>query len=400
MLNFAFCFFFTNCNQTIKKNEVEYDGVREIDIMANISTTQKVNLSTIASNIYYCMLETDRKCLVANMAIYCSKDFVVTIGDNCYVFDRKTGNFIRQISRKGQGPGDYTETISSFWDEYNEQICLYGNMQFLFYNLDGTLSHKANRFTHKINQFVSFEHFFVGYVPNLLGNAKIRIAYYDKTGAIVDSIPNYRSWKRTRPSYGGSLDGWLYISQDSLYYKDIYCDTLYYVDGITLQPRYIFNTNNQAPPYEMQEGGRYDILAASRNGGIFVDRYEKYFCIFYILEGKENIYFPIEYRQKLYPSVYNKIENKLQIMPPVPIPPKKGIHTERIKRFGFNNDLDGGLPFWPQQMISDKEMMCVYTAEELLELDSSKITDEKLKNILKNLKEDDNPVVAIVALKD
>ena len=87
-------------------------------------------------------------------------------------------------------------------------------------------------------------------------------------------------------------------------------------------------------------------------------------------------------------------------MPPVPIPPKKGIHTERIKRFGFNNDLDGGLPFWPQQMISDKEMMCVYTAEELLELDSSKITDEKLKNILKNLKEDDNPVVAIVTLKD
>ena len=66
----------------------------------------------------------------------------------------------------------------------------------------------------------------------------------------------------------------------------------------------------------------------------------------------------------------------------------------------FENDMDGGLPFWPQQMISDKEMMCVYTAEELLKLDISKITDEKLKKVLNSLEEDNNPVVAIVTLKD
>jgi len=62
--------------------------------------------------------------------------------------------------------------------------------------------------------------------------------------------------------------------------------------------------------------------------------------------------------------------------------------------------LDGGLPFCPKQMISEKEMMCVYQAEELLKLDISKIADEKLINVLENLKEDDNPVVAIVTLKD
>ena len=45
-------------------------------------------------------------------------------------------------------------------------------------------------------------------------------------------------------------------------------------------------------------------------------------------------------------------------------------------------------------------MMCVYTTEELLKLDISKITDEKLKNVLNSLEEDSNPVVAIVTLKD
>ena len=71
-----------------------------------------------------------------------------------------------------------------------------------------------------------------------------------------------------------------------------------------------------------------------------------------------------------------------------------------MQLYGFDNDLDGGLQFWPQQMISDKEMMSVYTAEELLELDASKITDEKLKNILNCINEESNPVIAIVTLRD
>jgi hypothetical protein len=85
-------------------------------------------------------------------------------------------------------------------------------------------------------------------------------------------------------------------------------------------------------------------------------------------------------------------------MPPVSIQLsyfREGI----IPLYGFENDLDGGLPFWPQQMISDQEMMCVYTAEELLKLDISNITDPKLKHVLNSLEEDSNPVIAIVKLK-
>jgi len=85
-------------------------------------------------------------------------------------------------------------------------------------------------------------------------------------------------------------------------------------------------------------------------------------------------------------------------MPPVEIAPTERIHRPR-RLYGFENDLDGGLPFWPQQIISEKEMMCVYTAEELLNLDPSTITDARLKNVLKNLDADSNPVVAFVSLK-
>ena len=58
------------------------------------------------------------------MSAYCSKDFVVTIGNQvsnpvCFVFDRKNGKFVRQISKRGQGPGEYTEAIEWFWDSNN-----------------------------------------------------------------------------------------------------------------------------------------------------------------------------------------------------------------------------------------------------------------------------------------
>ena len=122
--------------------------------------------------------------------------------------------------------------------------------------------------------------------------------------------------------------------------------------------------------------------------------YEKYILVGKILEESKYLYFAIEYRGLSYPAIYDKPKDEIQIMFPVPIPPWN--KERKPPLHGFENDLDGGLPFWPQQMISDREMMRVYTAEELFGLDASKITDEKLKNVLNNLKEDSNPVVAIV----
>ena len=81
-------------------------------------------------------------------------------------------------------------------------------------------------------------------------------------------------------------------------------------------------------------------------------------------------------------------------MSPNSIPPLN--RDRRFPHYRFKNDWDDGLPFWLQQMISDEEMMCVYTAEELLKLDTSKITNEKLKNILNSLEIDNDPAVAIV----
>ena len=403
MKNFKILFLFSllcsNCIHQTKK--VEDSNIKEIDINKNLSNTQEINLSAIASSIEYCVLETDEKCLVTPaMSVYCTEEYVVTIGGNqghagCYVFERKTGKFVRQISNYGRGPEEYTEIVS-FWDGVNEQICVFGNNQFLFFNMDGTLSHKTNRFKHWMWHFVAYEDFYVGYTPNRFGDNTIRIAFYDKTGAFIDSIPNYRTWKRTQTWFSGGGDSWLYVFNNAVYFKEIYSDTLYHIKDFALYPRYVFNTGGRAVPYEIQEGGRYDVIGSLRKKGKVDDRYEKYLIILKIFENNKHLYFTIEYREQLYPAIYDKTEDRLQIISPISIPPIG--RDWKIPLYGFTNDLDGGLPFWPQQMISDKEMMRVYTAEELLELDVSKITDPKLKNLLNSIDIESNPVVAIITL--
>jgi hypothetical protein len=228
-----------------------------------------------------------------------------------------------------------------------------------------------------------------------------RITFYNKRGDIIDSIANHRFLERPPTAYSKGEGGWLYVFDNNLYLKELYCDTLYQIKEFNLHPRYLFNTGGLAVPYEIQMESRYDLMAML--SGKVVDRYEKYVKIHKILEDNKYLYFTVDYRRQVFPAIYDKTVQILQIMPPVTLPlptlMDMGLIEYRIP-YGFENDLDGGLPFWPQQMISDKEMMCVYTAEDLLGLDKSKITDPKLNSVLNGIDYNSNPVIAIVTLKE
>jgi len=392
--NLAILFLFSNCVHTVKN--IENDGIRTIEIVSNIRNPQIVKLSEVALSIDYCMLETDKKCLIRNKSIYNSGEYFVYMSwDACYVFERKTGAFIRQISQIGQGPNDY-QYAGRVLNGDKGQIFLIGNNQYLFFNIDGTLSHKTKVFA---NHFIAYENLYVRYVPNTMGNSTNRIAFHDsKTGEIIDSIPNSRFYKSAEGrSYSYGNDFSFHTFNNFLFYKDIYCDTLYQIKDFSLQPRYIFNTGGRTVPYESQIEGRADIQAmiAGREN----DRYAKYIVVNSFFESTNFLLFTFDNRNMKYPVVYHKSEDKLHIMPSIPIP-LLYLRDGKMPLFGLENDMDGGLPFWPDQMISENEMMCVYTAEELLELDRSKITDEKLKNVLNSLDIESNPVVAIVTLKN
>jgi len=388
--------FFLNCTDFQIKSDIF-----EIKIFENLSNTKNVKLSSIASSIEYYILETDKNFLVSSTSsIYCSEDYFVSIENHgCFVFERTTGNFVRQISSGGRGPSEFLSVISSFWDRDNENICVVGaDRQLRFYNLDGTLSHQTSNFIDiNYGYIVAFGDFYVQAIHNRTGNNKIKIAFYCQSGNLICSVPNQSTWEVSQPGFIGLLsDRWLYTFENNLFFKEASNDTLFQIENYELKPRLVFDTGGRAVPYELQEEGRWNLYAAFSSGREPDDRYERYILISKIIEDAHRLYFTIEHNQRLYPAVFEKMEKKLEVFFPVDIPAFR--RDRKIPLYGFENDLDGGLPFWPQQIISDTEMMQIYSAEDLLELDASEITDENLKNLLQNLTEECNPVVAIVKL--
>ena len=69
------CFICTNCTHSTKKVAENIDNnIKGIDVLANLSNTQKAKLSDIASSIEYCVLELDKKLVTFDMSFYTTDD--------------------------------------------------------------------------------------------------------------------------------------------------------------------------------------------------------------------------------------------------------------------------------------------------------------------------------------
>ena len=76
---------------------------------------------------------------------------------------------------------------------------------------------------------------------------------------------------------------------------------------------------------------------------------------------------------------------------------------------GIINDINGGLPFFPRYYAGNNMVVDIWTAEEMKESLTEEYfvkqtikdpqSHQKLKELLNNLKEDDNPVVVVARLK-
>ena len=85
------------------------------------------------------------------------------------------------------------------------------------------------------------------------------------------------------------------------------------------------------------------------------------------------------------------------------------LDTDRLGQKGIINDINGGLSIVPRYYAGNDEIIDIWKAEDMKEMlteeyfASQTIKDkeahQKLKALLKNLREDDNPVVVIAKLK-
>lgn len=141
------------------------------------------------------------------------------------------------------------------------------------------------------------------------------------------------------------------------------------------------------------------------------DYLNRYVHPIYLMESRDFLYVVVEHEKYAYLCKFNKktgeicsIRNKGEIR----FSELMNVHYRRIQLPQFTDDITGGCSFYPDHH-NDHEWIGVIPAERLLtEIDIDELEQKEVKlphrkqqliNVLKNLKEDDNPVLMIVKLK-
>ncbi len=129
-----FCLFCAGCT----KQAQDQDLLLTVDFESCLKTERAMNISEIADTVEYLELKTPKDIII-------SRIWDVIQADGCWIvrsisgiskFSLK-GEWIKQIGKKGQGPGEYLGVRGIDYDPARKEIILADAQQVLFYDLDG-----------------------------------------------------------------------------------------------------------------------------------------------------------------------------------------------------------------------------------------------------------------------
>ena len=410
------------CTENTGRNT---EGIITIDLESNIKNFKPMKLSEIASSVDYIPLQSSSDFMIGYIgSIDVSEQFIVVgakqgMDTKILLFDNK-GNYIREIGRQGKGPGEYQITGRPYFlDDCIYVPSVIGKPNVLIYDITGKFIKACSYPLHHISSIHSnwlpiSPNEFLLQVPNNSGDQDFRIIKVDCQGKTLKGFPNSMKFQPFNPNVFStdSQASQFYIFDDKIRYKEVRNDTTWELSDEKLKARYII--------YRGRFGSNVDFRSLP------VEKFnEDKVRIIRIFETRKFMFFETLFK-KLYPfnfymeynmitgtnrsftilGVYNKELGNTYFVKPSNIddlefPP--GIPT------GLENDMDGGINFFPTHKASDSVLVSWIDAYKLNEYIASEafqkaapIYTEKKKDLEKlasSLSENDNPVLMVVKLK-
>ena len=406
---FLFCIFASSFSKPQKEYPI-------IDVFSGIDKYKKVYCSDFFSSIELIPLETSENCLL-DIAPYptvlLNDSFILYNGTNrfIYAFDR-TGKFLNQVGERGQGPDEYIYISELSLNKDNSTIYIIDLRKVFEYNVNGTFVRSfikpvVDNVPLSICSYIG-ENLFIGQ-KNYNGTNECKYYLFNQNGDIVKCFPNhilFNKKDRSVSTFDGSL---IPVKVDNrLFLKDYINDTIYAYTDSNLQPAYIFNFGKYAFPKEnWNYADSKDYFVFGIGPGSFVGTPKFFFYKIItpsILPGPKSKptynHLLNEYRpsERLVYGIYN-IEQSINIL----------LDTDDHLQKGFINDINGGLSFIPRYYAGNDIVVDVWNPSDMKEIltetyfTTRTIKDQqahqKLKELLKNLDEEDNPVIVIAKLK-
>ena len=372
-----------------------------------------IPMSRFFQQIEYVPLEVNELCPMTKISsYYLTAQSIIGIHPlrNAYLFDRKTGHFIHQISREGVGAEEYKRFPLSHWgfDEKNNIL--------FFHDIDKWKGFDVSRnkltttitmpkyslmmpiesplYIHQVletakqlqNGWLHGEIFnpypfgddqYIGYVNNSTGDVNVKLVIFDKQGHVFHSFPNYVKYKkvtRENPLYPGKF----YNYNNTVYLIEPFADTLFAVYRDRLEPHIVFKMGDK----------KTDYVDAVENLTFTIGRYE----INFVKETDSYVFFQYivgAYHVNDYVHVNGYYDKKL----------KKTFICKMVDGKAFyTNDIDGLPDFNPKLITNTNEFLGVIWPEDLSSNNANKL-NERVQNIVHQAKTNIVPIMVIAKLK-
>lgn len=118
--------------------ERDQGAIITVDFTQCLNTERAMKLSEIADTVEYLELKTPKEIIISRIGdvIYADGYWIVRSLGGISKFT-KEGDWVQQIGRKGQGPGEYLGVRGIDFDPIRKEILVADAQQILFYDLDG-----------------------------------------------------------------------------------------------------------------------------------------------------------------------------------------------------------------------------------------------------------------------
>lgn len=359
-----------------------------LDLATAIDHPTKIALSDFIESIAYVKLETTPGCLInANPDVKLLKDHIlITTSQQCLLFDRKTGAFIREIGHYGKGPGEFRGTYG-FLDEPSSVYYFIGwKGDLLKYSIDGKFLGSLaipgfdgsfekpslpDRYTY-LNK-----NLFACYFMNINGLETKSLMIINGKGEVVKIIPNRHIIKDVKTAINTGRASFHHFN-NSTFFQEFYNDTVFMISSERISPYFILKRGKYRPPYE----SLWWPVQKSREANLIIQ--PKY------LEGPRFISFDFNYifNHDRFFALYDKASKSLKV-------------TGNTS--GIRNDIDDFMDLTFTGINEAGELSCLIQSQDLLKWIGD--NNEKLKSLkpelqnLKNIDPGDNPIVVIAKYK-
>lgn len=373
---------------------IDEKGIIHIEIEKILDNNElkrkQFNLSEIADSITYIKLGSmnasgEEKFLrdIRNV-VFTDDNIVVNDFNTVLLFDKK-GNFIRQIGRRGQGPGEYLWVHGTAVDGNNRKIYIGNETKAVVYDFDNNF---INSFPVKEEfnrmQFIENGKLLINRT-NMYGALENKLSLIDSMGNILKSYPNYYNFTPQANMVimvgESNVNKNFYTTTEGILYKGEYSDSIYSFDeDYNLKPAILLHLGKYTVPLHLKPEylADPDKIQTECNDcyNTFTTKTDKYF----IVECRP----PNSSNSQLKLVICNRVDQKC-------------VYTDQA----IVNDIDNGPDIIPSGITSDGNYLYTWmSCSGFIKLaNKKKSSSPSLNAFIKGVGEDDNLVMIMIKLK-